>query len=503
MRIGVDGEMNRWRWWRISYEGIGITLVISGVLLAGYGIWQPYSFWFDELFSVVAASSSLRVMFTDFILPDVHPPLYQLILKGWIGLFSSGEVITRLLSLGFSLASLVILWIWGSKRLSRIGLTGVLVVYATNHLFIDYAQEVRSYALMLLVSLMVTLLLVDLPGEGVSSLKGGALLVAGLLLSLIHYFGWIYYGVLLFYLLYLSLSQKDFRGTGRVVVFGLLALAWPAWHFLRGGLAGKTGGRFWIVSKGWSSTLETISQAFFPQISAGFKELLAIENPLPAALAFVLVMGLISWTSLKRRPGEDFFRREAALGGVLFTGLAMMGVLLVMDHHTPLSTVRNYIVLLPMIALVTGRALERFHEVSGTGALLLLLLLAFSNLGGFVHYHASFEGSPVVEDHRGAAAFVVRSLVKEPAVLYFPSGENDLERAREEMIRFYLEKLAPGENFNVQGVALEEILELKPPYLLYIQHSEADVKRAGDLYEPSDRVVETFFPAKGWRYGRL
>ncbi len=486
--------MNRCRWCRIGYEEVGVTLVILGVLLAGYGIWQPYSFWFDELFSVSAASSPLRVMFVDFILPDVHPPLYQLILKGWIGLFSSGEAVTRLLSLIFTLASLVMLWIWGSKRLSRIGLTGVLVVYATNPLFIYYAQEVRSYALMLLVSLMVTLLLVDIPGEGVSSLKGGMLLVAGLFLSLIHYFGWIYYGVTVFYLLYLSLRQKDFRGTGRVVVFGLLALAWPVWHFVRGGLGEKTGGNFWIVSRGWSSTLETISQALFPQISAGFKELLNIENPLPAALAFVLVMGLISWISLKGRPGKDIFRGEVALGGVLFAGLAMMGVLLVMDHYTPLSTVRNYIVLLPMIALVTGRALERIHKASGTGALLLLLLLAFTNLGGFLYYHTSLEGRPVTEDHRGAAAFVVRSLVKEPAILYYPSGENDFERAREGMIRFYLEKLAPGEDFRIQGVALEEILELEPPYLLVIQHSEADVQRSRELYETSDRVFETFIP---------
>ena len=61
-------------------------------------------------------------MFTDFIMPDVHPPLYQLILKGWIELFSNSEVATCILSFIFTISGFYVIWIWGKKNLSKIAM---------------------------------------------------------------------------------------------------------------------------------------------------------------------------------------------------------------------------------------------------------------------------------------------------------------------------------------------------------------------------------------------
>ena len=69
--------------------------ICAGLWLAAYGALVPYSYWWDELYSVVAASSSWDFMFSDFILRDVHPPLYQITLKLWICLFSNAEIASR------------------------------------------------------------------------------------------------------------------------------------------------------------------------------------------------------------------------------------------------------------------------------------------------------------------------------------------------------------------------------------------------------------------------
>lgn len=59
---------------------------LLGISLAFFNIWQPYSYWWDELYSVTASSLPMEEMFSKFIMKDVHPPLYQIILSFWINL---------------------------------------------------------------------------------------------------------------------------------------------------------------------------------------------------------------------------------------------------------------------------------------------------------------------------------------------------------------------------------------------------------------------------------
>ncbi len=68
------------------------------LLLASRGLASGYSYWADELVSVATSQDSWEEMFTRWVLPDTHPPLYPLVLKLWMGLVGPSETATRSLS---------------------------------------------------------------------------------------------------------------------------------------------------------------------------------------------------------------------------------------------------------------------------------------------------------------------------------------------------------------------------------------------------------------------
>jgi hypothetical protein len=72
------------------------VIPLIGVVLAGTNIWQPYSYWLDELYSVTTSVLPFTEMFRA-MLRDVHPPLYQVLLWIWIrmtcpGIFRPSEI---------------------------------------------------------------------------------------------------------------------------------------------------------------------------------------------------------------------------------------------------------------------------------------------------------------------------------------------------------------------------------------------------------------------------
>jgi hypothetical protein len=58
----------------------------------------------------VTASNESLASLHRILLRDLHPPLYQLLLKGWMMVFADSEFSSRSLSLIFAAASLYPLW---------------------------------------------------------------------------------------------------------------------------------------------------------------------------------------------------------------------------------------------------------------------------------------------------------------------------------------------------------------------------------------------------------
>jgi mannosyltransferase len=120
-------------------------LLRTGTMDAGY--------WIDEAISVGIASRDLLEIPRALRL-DGSPPLYYLLLHGWMQLAGSGEAATRALSLAFALAAVPVAW-WAGRAAFDARTGALAAAGAAGCPFLTYyAQETRMYALVVVLSLL-------------------------------------------------------------------------------------------------------------------------------------------------------------------------------------------------------------------------------------------------------------------------------------------------------------------------------------------------------------
>jgi uncharacterized membrane protein len=117
----------------------------------------------------------------------LHPPLYYLILRGWVDAFGQADVTIRLLSLILDLAAIALLF--DKVRLTNSPWTALvaagLMVFAPVQ--IDYSQQARPYTLLAVATLIVFNLLRRIEIYGVSPRKIFGLAIVSFLAALTHY----------------------------------------------------------------------------------------------------------------------------------------------------------------------------------------------------------------------------------------------------------------------------------------------------------------------------
>lgn len=141
-------------WARAGSPDIAVLAALvaaSGVMRwKGVRLWL----WIDEGLSVGVASKPLGRLH-EVLRGDGAPPLYYLLLKGWMAVFGRGEVAVHTLSLVFALAMIpVALWAGWSLFGRRAGWI-CAVLTATNPLLTAFSVEARSYSLVALLALLM------------------------------------------------------------------------------------------------------------------------------------------------------------------------------------------------------------------------------------------------------------------------------------------------------------------------------------------------------------
>jgi len=133
-----------------------VVLVALVALLAflwgrGRHVW----YWLDEGISVGISSHSLGDI-PELLRQDGSPPLYYVLLHGWMRLFGSSEPATHILSLLFALAAVPVAF-WGGHSLfgRRAGWMAAALV-AVNPFLGPFANETRMYTLVVLLGLVAT-----------------------------------------------------------------------------------------------------------------------------------------------------------------------------------------------------------------------------------------------------------------------------------------------------------------------------------------------------------
>ncbi len=355
------------------------VLILGCLWAAGQGLTTAYSYWSDEIWSVAASSADWAVLFRDWLLPDTHPPLYQVLLKLWIGVFGGGESATRSLSFLIAALGLVTAALGSSGRGSGRRLATVAFL-GTSPSFLFYAQEARSYALSLALSTLMlgtALLLRQRPGRHEAALRWGFAL-ACVLLTLTHYFS------LLFVLVVLAVSAADGRVLRRrrdALGLGLLLLLPPLGHGLTSSISAKFDRIDWIEVTPIIGTLEQFSRGLLPVLDLDQRDL-AVLGLVGLAVGIGCAFG--SWRNLRRFLVGLTHQLPQALGEARYLLLVIglfLALMLVIDPIKPMSQARYTIVVLPAVAYLVGTGWElsaglgRFRRTALAVLLATVLLL--------------------------------------------------------------------------------------------------------------------------------
>jgi mannosyltransferase len=110
-------------------------------------------FWIDEAIAVGIASHEPGEI-PGLLRQDGSPPLYYLLLHGWMGLVGAGEAATRSLSLVFAAVAVPVSWWAGSVADGRRAGAVAAAIVAVCPFFTYYAQEARMYTLVAVLSLV-------------------------------------------------------------------------------------------------------------------------------------------------------------------------------------------------------------------------------------------------------------------------------------------------------------------------------------------------------------
>jgi hypothetical protein len=130
--------------------GALLALTAASMLLRTDALHAGY--WIDEAIAVGIASHDAGDI-PGLLRQDGSPPLYYLLLHGWIALVGDGEAATRALSLVFAGAAVPVAW-WaaGGRRAGAIA----AAIVAVCPLLTYYAQETRMYTLVAVLSVVAT-----------------------------------------------------------------------------------------------------------------------------------------------------------------------------------------------------------------------------------------------------------------------------------------------------------------------------------------------------------
>ncbi len=212
-----------------------IMLAAAATLYVVLRVWRLTGscLWFDEVFSVHAARHDWSGM-TAFLIQDlIHPPLFYALLKIWITAGGESLFWLRLFpALAAVIALVPLVLLCRELRLGNTATTIAVGLAALNGYLIKYAQEVRMYSLLLLLTLGSLWLFARFTNARTPSKKLlGLLFAVNLLLVYTHYFGWLVVTTEFALLFVYGTRQKR---AGFSLVAGLTVVCFSPWAYAVG-----------------------------------------------------------------------------------------------------------------------------------------------------------------------------------------------------------------------------------------------------------------------------
>jgi mannosyltransferase len=135
----------------LAMHRAAMAIVLLAAALARLHELGSQSLWLDEAFSVTIANST-PAHIIETTSQDVHPPLYYLLLYGWVHAIGGTDWTGRLFSVVADLGLLLIVYAFGTRMRNRATGLVAAVLLAISPFHIEYSQEARMYAFLALVA---------------------------------------------------------------------------------------------------------------------------------------------------------------------------------------------------------------------------------------------------------------------------------------------------------------------------------------------------------------
>ncbi len=329
----------------------GLTLGAAVLRFARIG---HQSFWYDESYTVLLVHHSLSAMLRLVPQTELTPPLYYLVAWPWARIFGYGEAGLRSLSAVASVATIPAIYGVGAKLISRrVGLTAAAIA-ACNPLLIWYAQEARSYSLLVLFATLSLLAFAHarLPAPRPRWMLAWALAAGATLAT--HYYGVLAVVPEAVWLLWAHRrSGKVMLTVAAVAAFGLALLPIA--------LSQKPQAS-WIAQWRLDLRLDQIAPQFL--LGTGAPERTWLK--LAGAAAVLLAAALLALRADARE------RRGAIAAGTLAASGFLLSLVLVLAGIDELITRNVIVVLISLIVLISaGLGARRAGKVGSAGVAVL------------------------------------------------------------------------------------------------------------------------------------
>src|SRR5260370_28136155 len=134
---------------------IAALLLISGLFIAAR-LWRltSYGLYGDEIFSLRLAGANWTELIGGVANDIVHPPLFYMLLKLWMGLGGNSVLWLKLFPALTSIASLVPFFLLCRElKLKPAAIELALGLIAVNAYLVYYSQELRMYSLLLTLAI--------------------------------------------------------------------------------------------------------------------------------------------------------------------------------------------------------------------------------------------------------------------------------------------------------------------------------------------------------------
>jgi mannosyltransferase len=308
---------------------------VAGVVLLGFALRIAYltheSVGYDEAFSLTTSRLPLGQMMHELVSDFVHPPLHYFVLRGWFELFGFGVTQARLLSVLFSSAALVMLFLLTEYVINRRVALYASFLLAVSQISIWFAQEPRPYAQLQFLALLTCYLFVRGLKEQRTSYWWGFVGSAVLMLYT-HYYGvFVIAGLSLFAYLFRAryrLHWKWILGGGTLAVAAFVpwvALVLPVALDSQKTLSGTHS--YWAVH--WSSFFSAVN--FFNNgKTEGLQDSEPVWTFLVGGLLFAAPLVLALFQRLTKLPRAESWAPQEKEGLALASLTSMLPLLAVL-----------------------------------------------------------------------------------------------------------------------------------------------------------------------------